>query len=119
MPTRNTQGISSIAELLQGKWTVDILYVMRKGPVRLSALRRQIPLASKKALVARLRALETARIILRKDLSDTVLHVEYAFTEEVREPLLSLIDSLDKWETFNRSRTTNNGEHSPRAPRDR
>jgi DNA-binding HxlR family transcriptional regulator len=78
---------------------------MRKGPVRLSELRREIPLASKKALTASLRSLEAAQIVLRRDLSNTVLHVEYTFTDEVREPLMSLIESLGKWESFDRSRT--------------
>jgi DNA-binding HxlR family transcriptional regulator len=46
---------------------------MREGPVRLSELKREIPLAS----TARLRSLEAARIVLRRELSSSVLHVEY------------------------------------------
>jgi len=42
------------------KWTVKILCAMREHPLRLSALKREIPSASKKALTASLRSLETA-----------------------------------------------------------
>jgi DNA-binding HxlR family transcriptional regulator len=85
--------------LLQGKWTVEILCAMREGPVRFSELKREIPLASKKALTARLRPLEAARIVLRRDLSGAVLHVEHALTDPVREPLIALLDSLADWGT--------------------
>jgi DNA-binding HxlR family transcriptional regulator len=35
--------ISETVELLQGKWTIQILCEMREHPVRLSELRRAIP----------------------------------------------------------------------------
>ena len=92
-----TKSVSSVAELLQGKWTVEILCAMRERPVRLSELRRELPLASKKALTAKLRFLEASRIILRRDLSGSVLHVEYRLTDELREPLISLLDGLAEW----------------------
>lgn len=43
-----SERISRVVELLQGKWTVQILCAMRTGPVRLSELKREIPFASKK-----------------------------------------------------------------------
>jgi DNA-binding HxlR family transcriptional regulator len=92
-----TKRVSIVAELLQGKWTVEILCAMRERPVRLSELRREIPLASKKALTARLRFLEASQIILRRDLSGSVLHVEYTLTDSIREPLISLLDDLAEW----------------------
>lgn len=94
---------ANVAVLFRAKWTIEILYVMREGPVRLSELRRKIPLASKKALTSRLRVLEAAHVILRRDLSNTVLHVEYAITDGVREPLIALLDSLLRWESFDLS----------------
>jgi DNA-binding HxlR family transcriptional regulator len=70
---------------------------MRGRPVRLSELRREIPLASKKALTARLRFLEASQIILRRDLSGSLLHVEYTLTDSIRQPLISLLDDLAEW----------------------
>lgn len=89
--------VSRVIELLQGKWTVQILCAMRERPKRLSELRRVIPLASKKALTASLRSLEAAQIVLRRDLSSSVLRVEYEIAETMREPLAALLDQLAEW----------------------
>lgn len=89
--------VSRVIELLQGKWTVQILCAMRERPKRLSELRRAIPLASKKALTASLRSLEAARIVLRRDLSSSVLRVEYEIADTIREPILALLDQLAEW----------------------
>ena len=89
--------VSRVIELLQGKWTVQILCAMRERPTRLSELRRVIPSASKKALTASLRSLEAARIVLRRDLSSSVLRVEYEIAETMREPLSALLDQLAEW----------------------
>ena len=89
--------VSRIVELFQGKWTVEILCAMREHPVRLSELKRAIPSASKKALTASLRSLEASRVVLRRDLSSSVLHVEYELTERMREPLVMLLNHLAQW----------------------
>lgn len=89
--------VSRVIELLQGKWTVQVLCAMRERPKRLSELRRGIPLASKKALTASLRSLEAAQIVLRRDLSNSVLRVEYEIADTIREPLSALLDQLAEW----------------------
>jgi DNA-binding HxlR family transcriptional regulator len=97
MDTSYTRRVSRVVELLQGKWTIQILYAMRACPVRLSELKRKIPPASKKALTASLRSLEVAQVVLRRDLSSSVLHVEYELADEMREPLVALLDHLAEW----------------------
>jgi DNA-binding HxlR family transcriptional regulator len=92
-----TGRISGTIKLLQGKWTIQILCAMRDHPVRLSELKREIPAASKKALTASLRSLEAAQIVLRRDLSSSVLRVEYEIAETMREPLAVLLDQLAGW----------------------
>jgi DNA-binding HxlR family transcriptional regulator len=92
-----TAQASRIVELFQGKWTIQILCAMRDHPVRLSELKRAIPSASKKALTASLRSLEAAQVVLRRDLSSSVLHVEYELAEAMREPLVALLDHLAEW----------------------
>jgi DNA-binding HxlR family transcriptional regulator len=89
--------VSWIVELLQGKWTIQILCAMREHPVRLSELKHAIPSASKKALTASLHSLEAARVVLRRDLSSSVLHVEYELAGAMREPLVALLDHLAGW----------------------
>ncbi len=89
--------VSRVAAILQGKWKLQILCAMRDRPVRLSQLMRLLPAASKKALRASLRDLEAAQIVVRRDLSDTVLHVEYEFADHLREVIGSLLDQLAVW----------------------
>jgi DNA-binding HxlR family transcriptional regulator len=86
--------VSQALELLKKKWTIQILCAMRERPVRLCELHRLFPLASKKALTASLRSMEGANIIVRKDLSHSVLHVEYEFSATMRQPLVQLTDCL-------------------------
>jgi DNA-binding HxlR family transcriptional regulator len=71
-------------KVLRGKWTVQILCAILDGPVRLSQLRRLIPAASKKALTANFRSLEKLHLVVRRDLSRSVLHVEYEIEERAR-----------------------------------
>jgi hypothetical protein len=74
-------------ELLQGKWRIQILCVMRVGPVRLGQLGRLIPSASKKVLAENLR------------------NVEYDLAEPVKAATYQLLDQLARWgdeyEAFN------------------
>jgi DNA-binding HxlR family transcriptional regulator len=63
----------------------------------LSQLTRLAPAASKKGLRANLRSLESSHIVVRRDLSDSVLHVEYDFEDSVRESVCSLLDHLAAW----------------------
>src|SRR5882757_5109602 len=76
LDTSYTGRVARVINLLEGKWTVQILCAMREHSVRLSDLKRAIPTASKKALTASLRSLEAAQVVLRRDLSNTVLRVE-------------------------------------------
>jgi len=92
---RNTAFAATV--LFQTKWRIQILCAMRSGPVRLGQLARLIPGASKKMLTQNLRQLEADGIIVRKDLSDIVLHVEYELNESEKEGVCALLDDLAKW----------------------
>jgi DNA-binding HxlR family transcriptional regulator len=86
--------VARTMEVLRGKWIVQILCALLDGPVRLSQLRRAIPKASKKALTANLRSLEKMELIFRRDLSHSVLHVEYEIAKDARAPLAALVGQL-------------------------
>jgi DNA-binding HxlR family transcriptional regulator len=83
--------------LLRGKWRVQILCAMRIGPVRLGQLVRLIPNGSRKMLVQNLRSLESAGVVVRRDLSDVLLHVEYNLEPSFRESICLLMDELSNW----------------------
>jgi DNA-binding HxlR family transcriptional regulator len=83
--------------LFHGKWKLQILCAMRSGPVRLGQLARIIPGASKKMLTQNLRQLEADGIVVRRDMSDLVLHIEYEFEESTREGVSALLDHMAMW----------------------
>jgi DNA-binding HxlR family transcriptional regulator len=95
--TDEIRAASQVTHILEGKWKLPILCAMRSEPVRLSQLTRLFPLASKKALRANLRSLESAQIVVRRDMSEAVLHVEYDFSDDMREVICSLLDNLTEW----------------------
>jgi DNA-binding HxlR family transcriptional regulator len=103
MPVYDTECFDQVArtvEILKGKWTVQILCALLDGPVRLSQLTRLMPAASKKALTANLRALEKVRLISRRDLSNSVLHVEYEIAETAQAPLAALVEQLSRFQKY-------------------
>lgn len=53
-----------------------------------------------KMLTQNLRKLESEGIVIRKDLSDLVLHIEYDLNERVRERVCALLDHLVEWGNF-------------------
>lgn len=87
----------TIEILFQGKWKAQILCAMRSGPIRLGQLARIVPGASKKMLTQNLRKLEADGIVVRKDLTDLVLHIEYELDESEREGVCAILDHLETW----------------------
>ena len=81
---------------LQGKWRVHVLWNLRHGPVRIGQLGRLIPGASKKVLAQHLRRLEADGIVVRKDMSDIVLHIEYELSSAYRDLVCDLLDQLSE-----------------------
>ena len=72
----------TIEILFQGKWKAQILCAMRSAG------------ASKKMLTQNLRKLDADGIVVRKDLTDLVLHIEYELEERTREGICALLDHL-------------------------
>jgi len=99
----------AVGVLFQGKWKVQILCAMRMGPVRLGQLARLIPAASKKMLTKNLRELEADGIVVRKDMSDLVLHIEYELNDSTREGVCALLDHLATWGGLQFGKSGNDG----------
>ena len=74
---------------------------MRSGPIRLGQLARIVPGASKKMLTQNLRQLEADAIVVRKDMSDLVLHIEYELDESTREGVVPFWITWQSGEAFN------------------
>ncbi len=85
---------TNAAATIQGKWRIPILCALQGGPVRLGQLVRLIPTASKKLLAENLRQLERDGVIVRTDLSDILLRVEYDYAVGFRLEMTSVLASL-------------------------
>jgi len=83
--------------LIHGKWKTRILSRLKHGPARLGELRRLLPQASKKMLAQHLREMERDGLVVRKNLSGRVLHVEYSLSESGGYATLHLIRMLQDW----------------------
>jgi len=83
--------------LIHGKWKTRILSRLQQGPARLGELRRLLPQASKKMLAQHLREMERDGLVVRKNLSGRVLHVEYSLSESGGYAALHLISMLQDW----------------------
>ncbi len=83
--------------LIHGKWKTRILARLQLGPARLGELRRLFPQASKKMLAQHLREMERDGLVVRKNLSGRVLHVEYSLSESGGYAALHLISMLQDW----------------------
>lgn len=94
----NQQACAQVAlNLLRGKWKLEILLLLMKGPVRLGQLRRLIPQATKKMLIQRLREMEREGIIVRTEFNGKVKHVEYTVSAPVGIAILNLLGLLMDW----------------------
>jgi DNA-binding HxlR family transcriptional regulator len=100
---------STAAALLQGKWRVHILCMMRGGPVRLGQLSRLLPEASKKVLMTELKQLVASGLVERRDLSNgsVVRHVEYNLIDSIRPATFLLLTQLEIWALAWESADTN------------
>lgn len=113
---KNTELVPSVRHsqlafeiFLQGKWRLHILWVLRHGPVRIGQLGRLVPGASKKVLAQHLRHLEADGIVVRKDMSDLVLHIEYELSVSFRSLVCDLLDRLSESGVLYLSKT---GKHA-------
>ena len=79
--------------LLGGAWTPNLIWQLSGGPRRFTALHKDIAGISAKMLSARLRELETKRVIVREVSPTSPPSVTYALTALGRE-LVPVIDAM-------------------------
>ena len=85
MMDRSCPGVvEPILELLDGKWTLLLLFELLNGTRRFGELRRKLHPISPKTLTDRLRLLEEKGIVTRTLYPGVPLHVEYELTESGR-----------------------------------
>lgn len=93
--------VSEILNQIGGKWTVLIINLLSKGPMRFSAIKRMIGGISQKVLTATLRDLEMDGFVTRTVTPSIPPRVDYELTElgyDLQKPL----EALGAWAVNNR-----------------
>ena len=84
------------ASLLEGRWTVSILYASYEGASRFNEFRQAVGRIPPRTLAARLVELEEAGVLERRVVDSRPPRVEYVLTERGRR-LGTLVDALNGW----------------------
>jgi DNA-binding HxlR family transcriptional regulator len=74
------RGTRAVVDLLAGKWSVDVLYLLANGTRRYSEVFYEVGEISKKTLTHTLRALERDGLIARHVYAEVPPKVEYSLT---------------------------------------
>jgi DNA-binding HxlR family transcriptional regulator len=74
------RGTRAVVDLLTGKWSVDVLYLLANGTRRYSEVFYEVGEISKKTLTQTLRALERDGLIARHVHAEVPPRVEYSLT---------------------------------------
>ena len=96
------QHFQRAAELVAQRWMPQVIHAMKPGPRRYSDLKASIPKISDALLSERLRALETAKIVIRTVEPSTPVKVSYGLTprgEELADVLSELQVWAERWAT--------------------
>lgn len=101
------------AELLGRRWSAAVLRVTLDGPARFAEIRASVDGLSARLLAERLRELEGAGLLERRELGGGA--VEYRLTEKGRSlaPVIREIEAwVDRWDPVSATRRAG-GEQSP------
>ena len=88
--------MTSVMNVIGGKWKVIILYHLRDSTLRFGELRKRIPKITQKMLTQQLRELESDGLVSRKVFPEVPPRVEYKSTA-LSDELRPIIDMLCEW----------------------
>lgn len=88
--------ITRTAELVGGKWTLPIIYVLMKGTKRFKELERSIDGINTRMLVKELKQLEENGILIRKVFAEVPPRVEYSLTDRGKA-LKNVLEEMKAW----------------------
>jgi len=87
---------ASSFELLGRRWVPYVIWALRDGPRRFTEILRAVPGITDRVLTMRLRDLEAARIVARRQFNEIPPRVEYDLTERGRD-LMPVIGEMERW----------------------
>ena len=84
-------------KILTGKWSMYIIYLLTKGPIRFNELQRQMPEAMTHTTLSRqLKMLEEEGLIVRTEYAQVPPKVEYSLSE-IGEKFQPVLNALETW----------------------
>jgi DNA-binding HxlR family transcriptional regulator len=89
------RGTRAVVDLIAGKWSVDVLYLLASGTRRYSEVFYEVGEISKKTLTQTLRALERDGLIARRVHAEVPPRVEYSLTPmgwSLTEPMMAMYE---------------------------
>lgn len=89
-------GLTFAMTLLNGRWKINILWMLKNGVNRYGLLKSQIAGISEKMLTERLKELELEGLIVRKNFNTIPPHVEYTLSE-AGHLLSPILEQLTEW----------------------
>ncbi|WP_201744713.1 winged helix-turn-helix transcriptional regulator [Neoaquamicrobium microcysteis] len=92
----NCRALGEILDRIGDKWTVMVVGVLSKGPMRFNAIQRTIPGVSHRMLTLTLRGLERDGLVRRTAFATIPPRVDYELTELGRS-LKAPLETLAKW----------------------
>lgn len=92
----NCRALGQILDRIGDKWTVMVVGVLSKGPMRFNAIQRTIPGVSHRMLTLTLRGLERDGLVRRTALATIPPRVDYELTE-LGHSLKGPLKTLAKW----------------------
>lgn len=104
MPKRYHCPVELAVDVVGGKWRTVILAHLKEGERRYGELRRLMPDVSEKMLVQRLRELQEAGLVARREHDVVPLRVDYSLTEEGIS-LAPVLQALYDWGVARAERT--------------
>ena len=88
--------IARISKVIQGKWTMVIIYLLSEGTLRFSEIRRKLPHVTEANLTKDLRLLERYGVVHREVYPVVPPKVEYSLTD-MGQAFLPILDSINEW----------------------
>ncbi len=94
--SEKTCSLREVLDIIGGKWSMPIIYILSKGKMRFKELERSVEGINTRMLVKELKNMELNGILSRQVFATVPPTVEYTLTEK-GEKLLPSIISLHKW----------------------
>ena len=111
------RGTRAVVDLVAGKWSIDVLYLLANGTRRYSEVFYEVGEISKKTLTQTLRALERDGLITRRVHAEVPARVEYSLTPlgwSLTGPMMAMYEwAAEHLDEVESARTANDGPAEP------